>query len=92
MRQRLDAICQRHAGQGFSVRGKGMMQGLDVGNGDLAKRTAARAFETGLLIGACGTGGRVLKLIPPLTIPEADLNEGLDLLDAAIDHGMEKAA
>ncbi len=92
MRQRLDAICKRHAGHGFSVRGKGMMQGLDLGNGDLAKRTAARAFETGLLIGACGTGGRVLKLIPPLTIPDADLNEGLELLDAAIDHGVEKAA
>ena len=68
------------------------MQGLDVADGDLAKRTASRAFESGLLIGACGTGGRVLKLIPPLTVPEADLEEGLDLLESAIEHSVEKAA
>ncbi len=92
MRERIEAIADRHAGHNFSVRGKGMMQGLDVADGDLAKRTASRAFESGLLIGACGTGGRVLKLIPPLTIPEADLKEGLDLLESAIEHSVEKAA
>jgi diaminobutyrate-2-oxoglutarate transaminase len=92
MREQLEAIARRHASRGFAVRGKGMMQGLDVVDGNLAKHVAARAFETGLLIGACGTGGRVLKLIPPLTIPDADLAEGLKLLESAIDYGMEKAA
>ena len=44
---------------------------------------ATRGFESGLLIGGCGPGGRVLKLIPPLTIPDADLEEGLAILQAA---------
>lgn len=84
MRERLDAIVADHAAHGWEVRGKGMLQGLDVGDGALAKQVQRISFETGLLIGPCGSGGRVLKLIPPLTIPDEDLAEGLDLLEAAI--------
>ncbi|WP_418276470.1 aspartate aminotransferase family protein [Isoptericola jiangsuensis] len=69
---------------GFDVRGRGMIQGLDVGDGALAKAVAAACFDDGLLIGPCGTGGRVLKLIPPLTIDDEDLVEGLGILDAAV--------
>jgi len=90
MRRRLESIA---AGQdGLSVRGRGMMQGLDVGDGELAKKIASTAFENGLLIGACGTGGRVLKLIPPLTIPEADLAEGLDILEQSVTTARRAAA
>jgi diaminobutyrate-2-oxoglutarate transaminase len=62
-----------------------MMQGLDVVDGSFAKGVQSACFESGLLIGPCGSGGRVLKLIPPLTIPEADLSEGMDLFEAAIE-------
>ena len=43
------------------------------------------SFDRGLLIGPCGSGGRVIKLIPPLTIPEEDLSAGLDLFEQAVD-------
>jgi diaminobutyrate-2-oxoglutarate transaminase len=92
MRNRLESIAASEGGGRFSVRGVGMMQALDVGDGDLAKHIASTAFESGLLIGACGTGGRVLKLIPPLTIPESDLNEGLDLLESAVASARRAAA
>jgi diaminobutyrate-2-oxoglutarate transaminase len=85
MRDRLQAIANTHADRGWDVRGRGMMQALDVIDGSIAKAVQTAGFETGLLIGPCGSGGRVLKLIPPLTIPEADLHEGLDLFEAAID-------
>ncbi|ANC29759.1 aspartate aminotransferase family protein [Isoptericola dokdonensis] len=71
-------------GAGYEVRGRGMIQGLDVGDGALAKAVAAACFEAGLLVGPCGTGGRVLKLVPPLTIDDDDLAEGLDVLAAAV--------
>jgi len=64
----------------LDLRGKGMIMGLDVGNGDRAKQVVAQCFEAGLLIAACGSGGRVVKLIPPLTIPDSDLQQGLDIL------------
>jgi diaminobutyrate-2-oxoglutarate transaminase len=34
----------------------------------------------------------VLKIIPPLTIPDADLIEGLDILKDAVRFVMEEAA
>lgn len=69
---------------GFDVRGRGMVQGLDVGDGAVARAVVADCFASGLLIGACGSGGRVLKLIPPLTVPPEDLEEGLQILDKAV--------
>jgi diaminobutyrate-2-oxoglutarate transaminase len=64
----------------MQVRGKGMMQALDVGDGAITKEVCARCFRDGLLLGASGTGGSTFKLIPPLTIPDEDLDEGLDIL------------
>tara|TARA_R110002049_G_scaffold129626_2_gene287524 strand:- start:468 stop:1760 length:1293 start_codon:yes stop_codon:yes gene_type:complete len=84
MREHLEGMCADYGGRRFQVRGKGMMQAIDLGDGALAKDVAAKCFENGLLIGACGTGGRVLKLIPPLTIPDEDLSEGLELLSKSL--------
>jgi diaminobutyrate-2-oxoglutarate transaminase len=84
MRERLVRIAKAHPDRGWEVRGRGMMQALDIVDGTLAKAVQTASFESGLLIGPCGTGGRVLKLIPPLTIPDDDLVEGLDLLEKAI--------
>ncbi len=84
LRARLAQIADQHPGRGWEVRGRGMMQAVDVVDGALAKTVQTAAFETGLLIGPCGTGGRVIKCIPPLTIPDDDLAEGLDILEKAI--------
>jgi diaminobutyrate-2-oxoglutarate transaminase len=62
------------------VRGTGMIYGLDVGTGERARAIVAACFADGLLVSACGSGGRVVKLIPPLTIPDDDLQQGLDTL------------
>ena len=80
----LIALAAAHPDRGWQVRGKGMMQGLDVVDGALAMKVQAACFAAGLLIGPCGTGGRVIKLIPPLTIPEDDLDEGLTILKKAV--------
>ena len=93
MRARLEEIARsardRHPDLDLDVRGRGMIQGLDMGDGEVAKSIAVACFESGLLIGPCGTGGRVLKLIPPLTIEDADLDEGLDILAIAVRRTLE---
>ena len=38
------------------------------------------------------TGGKVLKIIPPLTIPKSDLISGLEILTESVRSVMEKAA
>ncbi|MFW6342639.1 MAG: aspartate aminotransferase family protein [Halothiobacillaceae bacterium] len=68
----------------FDVRGRGMMQALDVIDGDLGKRIARACFDRGLLLAGCGSRGQVIKLIPPLTIPDDELNEGLEILAEAV--------
>ena len=68
----------------MEVRGRGMMQGIDTKDGALAKKVVAECFDQGLLVGGCGSEGRVIKLIPPLTIDDADLTEGLSILEKAM--------
>ncbi|MDP2608405.1 MULTISPECIES: aspartate aminotransferase family protein [unclassified Oceanobacter] len=74
-----------------AIRGKGLIVALDVADSDHAKAIVAECFDNGLLIASCGTGGRVLKLIPPLTIPESDLKAGLTVLVRATDNALEAA-
>ena len=76
----------------IQVRGKGMIIGLDVPTGERAKAIVDECFKAGLLIASCGTGGRVVKLIPPLTIPEDDLQAGLEVLVNTTQKVMEEAA
>lgn len=90
IRRRLETLVPEGAGPEVAVRGKGMLQGLDVADGALAADIAATCFENGLLIGPCGTGGRVLKLIPPLTIPDDDLTEGLDIFAQTVKHHLKE--
>lgn len=69
---------------GARLKGRGMMQGVDVGSGEMAGDICARAFENGLIIETSGADDEVVKVLAPLTIPEETLRKGLDiLLDAA---------
>jgi diaminobutyrate-2-oxoglutarate transaminase len=79
----------KYSDKGFGVRGKGMMQALDTGDGALTRAIARDCFDHGLLFGPCGVGGAVIKLIPPLTIPDEDLQQGLTILSEAVDRQME---
>lgn len=89
MASHLQGIADKYSDSGFSVRGKGMMQALDTRNGELAKAIAQDCFENGMLFGPCGVGGAVIKLIPPLTIPDDDLLAGLSILSDAVARQME---
>jgi diaminobutyrate-2-oxoglutarate transaminase len=71
------------------VRGKGMIVGLDLGTGERVKKVALECFDAGVLICPCGTGGRVLKLIPPLTIPDEQLEAGLKIITAKAEEVMK---
>ena len=89
MASHLQGLASKYSARGFSVRGKGMMQALDLGDGALAKAIARDCFEHGMLFGPCGVGGSVIKLITPLTIPDSDLEAGLAILGEAMDRQIE---
>jgi diaminobutyrate-2-oxoglutarate transaminase len=90
MEDRLNSMVPADAKPGIAVRGKGMIQGLDVAEGEKASAITSECFDRGLLIGPCGTGGRVLKLIPPLTIPDSDLAEGLDIFADVVGRHLQR--
>jgi diaminobutyrate-2-oxoglutarate transaminase len=69
-----------------------MAWGLVFPDGDLAGKVSAAAFEAGLLAETAGPRGQVVKLLPPLTISDAELDEGLSVLDGAIRAVCEPAA
>jgi len=69
---------------GATLKGRGLMQGVDTGSGDLAGAICARAFEKGLVIETSGADDEVVKVLAPLTTPDDTFRKGFAiLLDAA---------
>ncbi len=66
------------------VRGIGAMIGVELTDKATAEVVQARCLAAGVLVLTCGPEGNVLRLIPPLTITETDLDHGLDVLAAAL--------
>ena len=67
-----------------SYRGLGMIWGLDLGQGVIAKQVIQEAFNSGLLIESSGADDEVVKIMAALTIDLQILEDGLNLLDKAI--------
>ncbi len=69
------------------VRGRGAMIALELvksggaePDAELAKKLAAGCHAAGVIVLTCGTYGNILRFLPPLTISDDLLNEGLDVL------------
>ncbi len=69
----------------LSVRGRGMMQGLDCTDGELASAISAHAFERGLVIETSGAQGQVVKCLMPLNTPDETLAKGLSILKESVE-------
>ena len=65
-----------------ALRGDGLMWGLDIDE-SVAERMVPAALERGLLINR--TASTVIRLLPPLTVTNADIDEGLERLSASLD-------
>ncbi|WP_417525830.1 diaminobutyrate--2-oxoglutarate transaminase [Marinovum sp.] len=70
---------------GSKMKGRGLMQGVDVGSGELAGAICARAYENGLVVETSGNEDQVVKILAPLTTSTALLGKGFDILLAAAD-------
>jgi 4-aminobutyrate aminotransferase / (S)-3-amino-2-methylpropionate transaminase / 5-aminovalerate transaminase len=85
LRARLEKIAARQHLVG-EVRGLGPMLALELRDPlpDAAKATTGAAFEKGLLLLSCGLYGNVIRLLPPLTASDEELERGLSLLEEAL--------
>ncbi|SPA02264.1 4-aminobutyrate aminotransferase, PLP-dependent [Cupriavidus taiwanensis] len=75
------------------VRGLGAMvavefRGRDGGpDAEFTRQVQRRALDQGLLLLSCGVHGNVIRFLFPLTIPDAVMDEGLDILSRALAAG-----
>lgn len=66
------------------VRGLGLMIGIELTHGSVATEVCNRCLDEGVIVLSCGPEGNVLRLAPPLTISDDDLDQGLQTLVDAI--------
>lgn len=66
------------------VRGIGLMIGVELADADVCERVRVACLERGVLVISCGPGDNVLRLMPPLTISDDELDLGLEVLSDAL--------
>jgi diaminobutyrate-2-oxoglutarate transaminase len=89
VRKKLQAIADDYPEAAPKIRGLGMIFGLQLEGDGLARRASKAAFRDGLIMELCGSGN-VLKLLPPLVIEEAVLEEGLEVVRKSIGEALAK--
>jgi 4-aminobutyrate aminotransferase/(S)-3-amino-2-methylpropionate transaminase len=96
---RLRDMAQRFGSIG-DVRGRGAMVAMELVADrrskepakDIATRLIEECYRQGVVILKAGTLDNVIRLLPPLTIDEGLLTEGLDVLEKALATAEERAA
>ncbi|MEO8313734.1 MAG: 4-aminobutyrate--2-oxoglutarate transaminase [Pseudomonadota bacterium] len=89
IRQRFDAWSLREDLLAVrNVRGLGAMLAFDLPDAATAKRVVTTALELGLIVLTCGREADAVRMLPPLTIEDEVLAEGLDLLERALTAGV----
>jgi len=93
IRSRLQGFAQRTELVPIAaIRGRGAMLAFDVvkqtgthdPDADAAKRVAARGLARGLILLTCGINANSVRVLVPLTVSDAILKEGLDILEVAL--------
>lgn len=90
--ERFEGFAQRYDVVG-DVRGRGAMCAIELVadrgtkeplSSEKMNAIARRCLEDGVLVLTAGTYGNVVRLLPPITIDDALLTDGLDVLDSAL--------
>jgi len=65
------------------TRGMGLMIGIEVRDSYDKGKILSRLIENGLLVLTAGPG---MRLLPPLTITKAELDQGLEIMKKALEN------
>jgi 4-aminobutyrate aminotransferase len=89
----LREVAARHPSVG-DVRGLGCMLGLEfvdrtapdprAPDAGMVRRVVAEALDRKLILLTCGSFGQVVRLIPPLVTTTAEVDQAIEVIDAAI--------
>lgn len=90
MLTRLKEIVEKYPEANASVRGRGLIYGLELPDKNFASEVSAKCFEKGLVIELAGAMDQIVKFLPPLTIKEDLLIKGLDIIDECMGEILEE--
>lgn len=79
-RQVRDTLLDIAADHEAEVRGRGMIQGIEFADKNIASAISREAFKRGMIIETAGPNDEVIKTLPPLTISDELLEKGLNIL------------
>ncbi len=80
----LTSLARSVPGTPMQPRGRGLAHGLAFEQGEMARKVSSAAFERGLLVETAGPNDEVIKLLPPLTASDTEIDHGLALLADAV--------
>ncbi len=83
---------ERFPDLGLSVRGSGMIFGLESSSPDTNRQAVRECFERGMIVELCGAERSVLKLLPALNASNEELRLGLGILGASFEAVRQKTA
>lgn len=84
LRERLKALVDSQDGFEAEVRGRGLFIGMDCQRAELGNAIIKKCFELGLIMETTGQGDSVVKVMPALISSNADLEEGLGIIEQAV--------
>ncbi|GAA2336991.1 diaminobutyrate--2-oxoglutarate transaminase [Saccharopolyspora halophila] len=74
----LTEIAEEHGGA--LAKGRGLARGLGFEDSDVAGKVSKAAFDRKMLLETSGPSSEVVKIMPPLTISEDELEQGLQII------------
>ena len=84
VKEQLADIVSKYGEGNFSMKGRGMFQGINCVNGEIAGKITKKAFKKGLIIETSGADDQIVKLFCALTITQENLETGIAILRESI--------
>ncbi len=82
--ERLESIVSQYGDGNFTTKGRGMFQGINCVNGEIAGKITRSAFKKGLIIETSGADDHIVKIFCPLVISDENLKKGIDIVESAV--------
>ncbi|MBA8823978.1 diaminobutyrate-2-oxoglutarate transaminase [Saccharopolyspora lacisalsi] len=80
--QVLDELVNTH--EGTVAKGRGLARGLGFEDPDLAGKVSKAAFDRGMILETAGPNSEVVKIMPPLTVTDEELEQGLGIITDSV--------
>jgi diaminobutyrate-2-oxoglutarate transaminase len=90
LKKEIVGIVEKFPELNATVRGRGLIYGLEIPERGFCSQISERCFENGLIIELAGADDQVVKFLPPLIIDEETLLKGLSIVEQSIGELLEE--